>query len=146
MYAMLFLADWLRHQARLRRLPRDHALGLRAEDLAHRYLRVKGMRVVARNYRTPGGTGEIDLAAWDRDTLVFVEVKARSNEDHGEPERAVDEEKRLRLLRAARDYLRRANLAPARARFDIVTVVFGPPLRIRLLRDAFSFHGHGGGG
>jgi putative endonuclease len=106
------------------------------EDLAHRYLRKHGCTVVARNYRTRSGSGEIDVVAWDGVTLVFVEVKTRQSGEFGEPERAVDPEKERRLRGAGRDYARRAGVEWERTRFDIVSVVL-KPRRIEWLRDAF---------
>jgi putative endonuclease len=91
---------------------------------------------VARNYRTPTGSGEIDLVAHQGDTVVFVEVKARETAEFGTPDRAVDNEKRNRLLRAARDYARRTDTPWDHVRFDIVSVVFRP-LSIEHLTDAF---------
>jgi putative endonuclease len=120
---------------RRRSLGNDH--GRMGEDLAHRYLRRHGCTVVARNYRTPSGSGEIDLVAWHGDTLAFVEVKTRASAEFGEPERAVDAEKRLHLYRAAVDYARRANVEWTRTRFDIVSIVLGKPVRIDWIRAAF---------
>ena len=111
--------------------------GRMGEDAAHRYLRGRGCTVVARNYRPRPGRGEIDLVAWYGERLVFVEVKTRSSEEHGTPERAVDHEKRAALVRAARDYARRVNVPWERVRFDIVSVVLEQPLRIDWLQDAF---------
>ena len=110
--------------------------GRLGEDMAHRYLRRSGCTVVARNYRPPSGHGEIDLVVWDREQLVFVEVKTRATAEFGEPDRAVDGEKRLRLARAARDYARRAGVEWSNVRFDIVAIVLAPQ-RIEWLRDAF---------
>jgi putative endonuclease len=107
------------------------------EDLAHRYVRKRGCTVVARNYRTRSGSGEIDLIVWHGATLVFIEVKTRSSEEYGTPERAVDAEKQERLQRAARDYARRANVEWERTRFDIVSVVLERPPRIEWMPDAF---------
>src|ERR1039458_184103 len=76
---------------RRRRYAEDH--GRIGEDMAHRYLRAHGCTVVARNYRTPSGDGELDLVVWDGATLAFVEVKARTGEGFGPPEGAVDAEK-----------------------------------------------------
>jgi len=121
---------------RRRSFRNDH--GRMGEDYAHRYLRSRGCVIVARNYRTPTGRGEIDLVAWDGATLAFVEVKTRASTAFGEPESAVDEEKRRRLRAAARDYARRASVEWPRVRFDIVSVVLGPPLCIEWLRDAFG--------
>jgi putative endonuclease len=120
---------------RRRRYPENH--GRIGEDLAHRYLRSKGCTVVARNYRTLSGSGEIDLVAWDGSKLVFVEVKTRSSAEFGLPESAVDAEKRDRVQRAARDYARRAEIPWDVTRFDIVSIVLDRPPRIEWLRDAF---------
>lgn len=95
------------------------------------------MRVVARNYRTLSGSGEVDLVAWDGDTLVMIEVKCRSNEEVSAPERNVDREKMRRMARAAREWARRASVPWERVRFDVVSVVLGEPPVIRHWRDAF---------
>jgi putative endonuclease len=124
-------ADGLR-----RRTIRDNP-GRVGEDLAHRYLRSHGCTIVARNYRTPSGSGEIDIIAWQGGTLVFVEVKTRATTDFGEPDRAVDVRKRDHLRRAARDYLRRTDTEWGQARFDIVSIVLSRPVQIDWIQDAF---------
>ena len=124
------LADALRRRARVA------GAGRLGEDMAHRYLRGRGCTIVARNYRPRSGTGEIDLVAWHQDKLVFVEVKARASAEFGQPERAVDAEKRKHLAHAARDYARRAGAEWEQTRFDIVAVVLSPR-RIEWVRDAF---------
>ena len=120
---------------RRRSLRNDH--GRMGEDYAHRYLRGRGCTIVARNYRTRSGSGEIDIVAWHGATLAFVEVKTRVSVEHGEPESAVDAEKRARLEYAARDYARRVSVEWEKTRFDIVSVVLDRPVRIEWLRDAF---------
>jgi putative endonuclease len=122
-----------------RRTFRDNH-GRMGEDLAHRYLRRRGYTVVARNYRPRSGPGEIDLVAWHGDRLVFVEVKTRASVEFGTPDRAVDEDKRVALERAAREYARRANVGWEKTRFDIVSVVLARPVRVDWMQDAF---GHG---
>jgi putative endonuclease len=107
------------------------------EDMAHRYLQAYGCVVVARNYRPLSGAGEIDLVVWDGPTLAFVEVKTRATEEFGSPESAVDAEKRRRIDRAARDYVRRREIPWRDTRFDIVSIVLDPAPRIEWLRDAF---------
>lgn len=132
------LADAARDRGRAKFWPPDQASGRRAEDLAHRFLRRRGMLIVARNYRPPSGAGEIDLIGWDNDRLVFVEVKSRASDEFGAPERAVDQEKQRFLERSARDYARRAGVDWNCVRFDIVSVVFGDPVHIELFADAFE--------
>jgi len=131
-------ADLLREQSRQHTSNPDQALGRRGEDLAHRFLQGAGMAVVARNYRMASGAGEVDLIGWERDTLVFVEVKSRQTDDYGAPERAIGEDKERSLVRAAREYARHAGVPWEKVRFDVVTVVFSSPPAIAHLRDAFS--------
>jgi putative endonuclease len=132
------LADFARHHGRQHSWAPDQVTGRRGEDIAHRFLQRAGMTVVARNHRTSGGSGEVDLVAWDGDTLVFVEVKTRSTAEYGPPERAIGEAKAQKLILAARDYARSANVPWSSARFDIVTVVLDTPPTVTLMRDAFT--------
>jgi putative endonuclease len=119
--------------------PTDH--GRLGEDLAHRYLRRRGCTIVARNYTTRSGSGEIDLIVRQGPTLAFVEVKTRTSQEHGEPESAVDAEKHARIQHAARDYARRAGADWQHIRFDVVSIVLDRPPRIEWLRDAFGANG-----
>jgi len=128
-------ADALRRRGR--GLSGAAAQGRLGEDLAHRYLRSRGCTVVARNYRPRGGGVELDLVVWQGVTLAFVEVKTRASEDFGTPDRAVDDEKQRHIVRAAREYCRRAGVEWGRVRFDIVSVVPGKPARVDWMRDAF---------
>jgi len=110
---------------------RRTALGRVGEDAAVRLLEESGYAVIARNVRLPGG--EIDVIARERDTIVFVEVKARASFRYGSAIGAVDARKRRTLRAVAADWLQIA--APnARARFDVVTIDANGP---RLYRGAF---------
>ncbi len=94
--------------------------------------RAWGTPSIGRNVRLPGG--EIDVIARERDTIVFVEVKARGSRRFGSAIGAVDARKRATLRAIAADWLQIA--APgARARFDVVTIERGRP---RLYRGAFA--------
>jgi putative endonuclease len=132
------ISDALRNRARVREMNPDHALGRLGEDMAHRHLRRNGYTIVARNYRTRSGSGEIDLVAWEGAALVFVEVKSRRTDEFGPPERNVDLEKRRHIVRAARDYVRRAEVPWSNVRFDIVTVLLKNIPVVRLQKDAFQ--------
>jgi putative endonuclease len=114
-------------------------LGRRGEDLAHDYLRRRKYIVVARNYRpATGAHGEIDIVAREGATLVFVEVKTRSTDAASFPERAVDDSKQHYIIRTARDYARRANVAWSDVRFDVIAITGAKRPRIQHLKNAFS--------
>jgi putative endonuclease len=107
-------------------------LGREGEDAAVRLLEDSGYAVIARNVRLPGG--EIDVIACERDTIVFVEVKARASQRFGSALAAVDARKRRTLRALAADWLQIS--APGRtARFDVVTIDAGGA---RLHRGAFA--------
>ncbi len=95
-------------------------LGKWGEAQAARFLRMEGLRVLERNVIFPAG--EIDLIATDGDTLVFVEVKTRTEADFGGPLMAVDSRKRHKLATLAKSYLARRHLANAACRFDVIGV------------------------
>jgi putative endonuclease len=101
----------------------ERANGVLGEDRAMRYLQARKFIIIGRNFRPRNGRGEIDLIAWDGDTLVFVEVKSAVDDERGTPDRAIDRYKRERLEWAARSYLAKARVPWERSRFDIVTVV-----------------------
>ena len=95
---------------------------------------------MARNWRARSGAGELDLVGWDGPVLVFVEVKTRTSEAAGPPEAAVSPNKQKRIVRAAKEYLRRLGRKPINYRFDIVSVAWNPEegLQVRLIKDAFK--------
>jgi putative endonuclease len=104
-------------------------LGRRAEDLVATRLERDGWRIVDRNVRLP--SGELDIVAMERSTLVFVEVKAgRAGATIGpeRPAHAVGRRKQLKLRRLAREWIaeRRGPSGVAGYRFDVVGVSFSP--------------------
>src|SRR5690242_14248585 len=138
MFSRLYeFADKFRHRARMRTMTAEQATGRRGEDIAHRFLQRAGIIVVARNYRTASGSGEIDLIGWDGDTLVVIEVKARQTDEYGAPDRAIGLEKQRSLIRAAREFARHAEVPWERVRFDVVNVLFHTPPVVTHLRDVF---------
>ncbi|HLJ45538.1 MAG TPA: YraN family protein [Bryobacteraceae bacterium] len=134
------IADGLRHYGRKRHMNPEQALGRRGEDIAHRFLQRAGIIVVARNYRTSSGSGELDLVGWDHDTLVFIEVKTRRSDEFGAPDRAIGSDKETHLIRAARDYARHAEVPWEKVRFDVVSIVFRSPPSVTHQRDVFAPH------
>ena len=112
-------------------------LGKLGEDLAVSELERRGYAITARRYRTP--CGEIDIVAERGGVLVFVEVKARADEEFGTAAEAVTPWKQRRLTRMANDYLTREGITDRPCRFDVVTVMFdrGEPA-IEVFENAFD--------
>jgi len=112
----------------------------RGEALAVLFLRVKGYRIEARNWRCP--LGEIDIVASRGETLVFVEVKTRTGAGAGSPEEAVTPAKQRRLVQLANAYLARRRTEAPPCRFDVIAVEGGHLLpRVRHLQGAFRADG-----
>lgn len=109
-----------------------------AEALALEFLQHKGLRLLARNFKSPGrGGGEVDLIMQESDgTVVFVEVRQRSQARHGGAAASVSWAKQRRIVFAARHYLMRWRHEPA-CRFDVVAVQ-GEAHELQWLRAAFD--------
>ena len=118
----------------------DRALrGTEGEKLAGRFLRKHGYKVLYRNFRGRTG-GEIDLVCRDVDTLVFVEVKTRRNEDFGRPIETIKADQRDRIAKGALAWLRMLDNPDILFRFDVVEVLLDETAepRLELIKDAFS--------
>jgi putative endonuclease len=92
------------------------AAGARGEGAAVLFLRLKGYRILARNYLVKGG--EIDIIAQKGETLAFVEVKWRAALD--DAFLAIDAAKRRRIVRAARVFISRRGVDGLTLRGDAI--------------------------
>ncbi len=122
-------------------------LGKLGEAYAAAYLEQRGYRLVAANFTLPVGrnlrgavvNNEIDIIAYDGETLCFVEVKTRASDWFAPPQVNVDLRKRRQVARAARAYRRMFELENESYRFDVVTVVIPDDStpRIELIKNYF---------
>ena len=124
-------------------LPPHLITGERGEDAAYFHLRGLGYTIVARRWRSERTPGDLDLAAWDGDTLVFFEIKTRTARDLAPAETQVDPHKQKILRRMAAAYLRQL---PERhrdrvpVRFDVLSVYILPTgTEFEHFPAAFSF-------
>jgi putative endonuclease len=109
-------------------------LGRRGERLAAEHLERLGYALVAANFTLPVGRNsrgalvraELDLVAYEGETLCFVEVKTRASDWFAAPEANVDLRKQRQIARAARVYRRAFGLANEPYRYDVVSVVLPP--------------------
>ncbi|MEZ6128280.1 MAG: YraN family protein [Planctomycetaceae bacterium] len=97
-------------------------LGDRGERAAVRFLKRKGYRILAKQYRND--FGEIDIIALDGNRIVFAEVKTRQSTDAGQPFEAVDRRKQERLTKLALVWLKKHRRLEQPARFDVISVVW----------------------
>jgi putative endonuclease len=130
------MSSWFQSLFKPSAASRD-ALGPRGENMAARYLRNLGYKIIVRNFRCE--LGEIDIVAKDGKTLVFVEVKTRAYDDPT-PEEQVNDVKRHQLTKAAKLYLSRYGMPQPPARFDVVAIVWpqGREPQIRHTPHAFE--------
>lgn len=116
-----------------------NASGAETEQAAEKWLRARGLKLLARNYRCR--RGELDLVMLDRDSVVFIEVRLRNRNDFGGAAASVTATKQRRLSTAAAFFLA-AHPALHRytCRFDVVAVsqgMNGQP-DFYWIRDAFA--------
>ena len=122
--------------------------GALGESYAAAYLDQIGYRLVAANFTIPVGrnrrgaviTAEIDLIAYDCDTLCFIEVKSRASEWFAPPQVNVDLRKRRQITRAARAYRQMFGVGEQPYRYDVVTVILPDDSapQIELLRNYWT--------
>src|SRR5437588_10344774 len=116
------MVQWLdKFRTIFRATPPTDPLGERGANVAAKFLRNQGYKILERTYRT--AVGEIDIIARDRKTLVFVEVKTRLYDDPT-PEDQINPVKQHQNTKAARMYLSRFGQPQPPARFDVVAVVW----------------------
>lgn len=101
-------------------MSKHNEIGTNGELIAVNFLRNKGFIILETNWRS--GKKEIDIIAETTDSIVFIEVKTRSNFLFGFPEEAVTDSKKKLLKLAAEDYYEQKK--PQKTpRFDIVSVL-----------------------
>ena len=111
--------------------------GSLAEAEACRYIEKLGMLPLCKNYKR--FSGEIDLIAKDKDTIVFIEVKARQSVSKGSPAEAVTRTKQRRIMMTALMYLKENHIYNAKIRFDVVAMMGESIKYIRSAFDANQF-------
>jgi putative endonuclease len=117
---------------------KNKRLGKLGEDMAGIYLEDNGFEVIERNWSC--AFGEADIIATEESTLVFIEVKTRSESYHGLPEYAVTAERRARYEKIAIAYLSDNRRPSGRVRFDVIAIKMTGPQQcvLRHHRDAFG--------
>jgi putative endonuclease len=117
-------------------------LGKKGERVAVQLLKSEEMSIRELNFRCHLGelVGEVDIIAEDKDVIVFIEVKTRSNDNFGSPEEAVGYSKQKKLVQLAMHYLQREQLEDRICRFDVISIIIKNNIiqRVDHIIDAFS--------
>ena len=112
-------------------------LGESGEEAACALLKKNGYKILVRNYKNK--LGEIDIIAYDGDTICFIEVKSRRTDKFGLPQEAIFAPKQRKISRVALSYLKENNLFEKKARFDVISVIYsGDMPRLDLIKNAFE--------
>ena len=111
--------------------------GRDGETAAEKYLEGKGYHFLARNFKRTHG--EIDLIMEDGETLVFIEVKSRTNRRYGEPKEAVTPFKQQHIRYTAKAFAYSRHIEGRRIRFDVVEVMQMVDVTVKFhhIRNAF---------
>lgn len=118
----------------------NNKVGEFGEKIASKYLNIAhSYKILYKNYKNTNG-GEVDIVCRDQNTLVFVEVKTRTNDTHGRASRAVDLKKQRLIQRGAFAWLKLLDKEDINYRFDIVEVYIRgvDNMEINLIKQAFE--------
>jgi len=113
-------------------------LGRWGERQCEKFLRKKGLKTLTRNFTCKAG--EIDLIMVDSDrSIVFVEVKTRTDEEFSPTESVITTTKMDKMAHTARYFISSYDIENRPYRFDVVTVTLGQrgPAEIRHYKNAF---------
>jgi len=95
--------------------------GQNAEEIAKHYLLQSGLSYVQSNFYSR--FGEIDLIFSDKDTLVFIEVRYRKNNQYGHSFETINQQKQNRIIKTAQYYLQKKRLTESvNCRFDVIGI------------------------
>lgn len=108
--------------------------GLEAEKLAATFLMNHGLKLVTQNYHCR--FGEIDLIMMDAKTLVFIEVRLRSNQQFGDAGTSITAQKKQKLILTAQHYLQ--THGESQCRFDAILMSKADLAHIKWVRNAFD--------
>lgn len=100
---------------------KNYQRGQWAEQLALDYLVQKKLELLSCNYRGP--RGEIDLIMLDHETIVFIEVRYRANNNYLHVLETINEKKCIRIIKTSQQYLQNSRWSSKKpCRFDIITI------------------------
>lgn len=111
--------------------------GKAGENIAINFLEKQELKIIEKNWRF-SRMGEIDIIAKDKNTLVFIEVKARSSNLFGNPLESVDEKKFNKIRKLAEIYLsQNPNINYDDIRFDLIGILLKEKPEITYFKNVY---------
>ena len=110
----------------------NNLFGQIGEEIAKNYLKEQGYKLIKTNFKNK--IGEIDIIAYDKDILAFIEVKYRKNSQFGLPREAVNAVKQRKIRLVASAYINKYKLFDKQCRFDVLEIL---DKEITLIKDCF---------
>ncbi|MFV1951976.1 MAG: YraN family protein [Nitrospinota bacterium] len=114
-------------------------LGRRGEDIAARFLKKMGYKIIERNFRCR--IGEIDIIAFEKGVLIFIEIKTRTSDSFAPPQLSVNRLKQQKIINSALSYLVQKRITGIDCRFDIIAITSPADIKkgekVTLIKDAF---------
>jgi putative endonuclease len=108
--------------------------GIDAEELICNKIRSWNFKIVDRNFHVK--FGEIDIIAYDNDTLCFIEVRSKFDSTLGHPAATVNIKKQQTIRKIAEYYIIQNRLFDISIRFDVATIVWNKS-EILYFKNAF---------
>lgn len=112
---------------------KNRIIGINGEDIAIKYIEEQGMKLVERNFYCK--SGEIDIIAKDKDELVFIEVKTRTNTKYGVPAEAVNIRKQKHMYHAIEYYLYSNRINNINVRIDVIEILLSKKQLINHIKN-----------
>ena len=99
---------------------KNQKIGKFGEDVAVKYLKQNGYKILDRNFNCK--RGELDIVALQKKQIIFIEIKARTSTKYGLPKEAVTKKKLEHIYKTAEYYLYTRNLEKEDIRIDVIEV------------------------
>ncbi len=97
-----------------------HIIGKIGEDIACKYILQKNYKIIKRNFYCR--QGEIDIIAKDKNEVVFIEVKTRTNNKYGEPVDSITYYKKNKIIKSIQYYIYKEKIEHIDIRIDVIEI------------------------
>ncbi len=95
-------------------------IGKNGEEMAKQYLINKEYKIIQTNFRCY--FGEIDIIAQKDNSLIFVEVKARTNQKYGLPAQSITQQKKKHIRKTIEYYLLCKKIRNVLIQIDVIEI------------------------